>query len=235
MIPPTIVEHHGLLVLRDDMIEGGSKVRVAPALLGESDEWVFAGPAQGLAQVALAIACEQTGKRGVFFTAARKEPHPLTRLAMSHGLRVVFVPLGRISNVQHKARAYCELTGARFIELGLKLPGMEDALYELALSLPVTPMEVWVACGSGTLTRALARAWPAAEVNSVQVGMTPHLGDDLPNIRRWKAPEQFQEPASGPLPPFPSVRTYDAKIWRFVVKHARMTTDTLVWNVARDP
>lgn len=225
--PPEIREHDGILVVRDDLIEGGSKVRVASRLLAGSDEWVFAGPAQGYAQLALAIACEAEGKIGTFFTAERSEPAPLTRQAMAHGLRVVFVPAGRISVVQHRARSYCELTGARFVELGLRLPGMEQALYELAASIEIEPpAEVWVTAGSGTLCRALARAWPAAEIHAVQVGMRPSLPE---RARLWVAPERFEQDASGPLPPFPSAINYDAKAWRFVAAHAR--PGALFWNV----
>jgi hypothetical protein len=224
---PRLVTHDGVVVLRDDLIEGGTQVRVAPALLAGSDEWVFAGPAQGYAQLALAIACEQEGKRAVFFTAKRNTPHEITARAMRHGLRVVNVPFGRISVVQARARAYCQMTGARFVELGLLLPGMEDALTGLAGSVPMRPAEVWVTAGSGTLARACARAWPQARVNAVQVGMTPHLA---PGIRLWKAPEPFSGPAEEP-PPFPSARAYDAKAWRFVARHARRDGRALFWNV----
>lgn len=224
---PQLATYGGITVLRDDLIEGGTKARVAPRLLGDADEWVYAGPAQGAAQLALAIACEQTGKRAVFFTAARKTPHPTTAQAMRHGLRVVNVPYGRLSVVQHRARAYCAMTGARLIEFGLLLPGMEDALAELAASIGVSPPEVWVTAGSGTLTRACARAWPSAGIHAVQVGMPPHLP---PRARLHVAPEQFHEPARGPLPPFPSAICYDAKAWRFVSRLAR--PGSLFWNVA---
>lgn len=149
---------------------------------------------------------------------------------MAHGLRVVFVPAGRIQVVQARAREYCAMTGGRFIELGLKLPGMEDALFRLAASLPVEPEQAWVTAGSGTLARAMARAWPSADLHAVQVGMAPHLPE---GATLWKAPERFDEPARGPLPPFPSVLSYDAKLWRFVLEHAQ--PGALVWNVGADP
>lgn len=227
ILPPIeIREHDGILVVRDDLIEGGSKVRVAIDLLDGYDEWVFAGPAQGYAQLALAIACEARGKRGTFFTAERKDPHPLTKAAMAHGLKVVFVPIGRLSNVRAKARAYCEMTGAFLADMGLLLPGMEDALCELAQGLELRPEQVWVTAGSGTLSRALARAWPEAEINSIVVGMKPHLPA---RAIRWDAPEAFHEPARGPQPPFPSAISYDAKAWRFVAENAQ--PGALFWNV----
>lgn len=231
LAPPVVVDHDGIRVVRDDLIEGGSKVRVAVDLLDGYDEWVFAGPAQGYAQLALAIACEARGKRGVFFTAARKEPHPLTKQSLAHGLKVVFVKPGYLSNVRSKARAYCDMTGAYLANMGLLLPGMEDALCALARSLGEQPREVWVTAGSGTLTRALARAWPDAEVNAVQVGMPPTLPE---RARLWVAPEKFHEPASGQLPPFSSARNYDAKAARFVAEHAARDGSALFWNVARE-
>lgn len=228
--PPVVVEHEGVLVVRDDMVTGGTKARVAPDLLAGSDEWVYAGPAQGYAQLALAIACEQEGKRGVFFTAKRKSPLPLTQSSLEHGLRVVQVPYGRLTHVQAKARAYCELTGARFIDMGLKLPGMEDAMAAVAqgLAAEVQPREVWVTCGSGTLCRALARAWPNAQINAVQIGMHPELPE---GARLWVAPERFEEVATGPTPPFPSAEFYDRKAWRFVLEHAAKDGSALLWNV----
>jgi hypothetical protein len=226
---PQLREHQGLIVVRDDLIEGGTKVRVAPHLLESNDEWVFAGPAQGYAQLALAIACEQTGKRAVFFTAKRRELLPLTLQSMRHGMRVVQVPYGRISHVQAKARAYCAASGASFIELGLKLPGMEDALVALAGTLAIPePEEIWVTAGSGTLARALARAWPSATINAVQIGMRPHLPE---GARLFVAPERFEESASGAEPPFPSAEFYDRKMWRFVQAFAH--PGALVWNVGR--
>lgn len=228
-LPPLEVrEHDGIRVVRDDLIDGGTKVRVVPALLEGFDEVVYAGPAQGHAQVALARACELTGKRGVLFTPARKEPHELTLEAMAHGLHVVFVPAGRLSVLNARARDYCALTGAFHAPLGLLLPGMGEALTELARSLPETPTEVWVTAGSGTLASALARAWPDAELNAVQVGKVPALP---PHARLWQAPEAFHDPATGQLPPFPSALCYDAKAWRFVAEHA--SPGALFWNVAR--
>lgn len=232
MTAPVIVDHDGILVVRDDLILGGTKARVAPGLLSGDDEWVYAGPGQGFAQLALALAAEATGKTAVFFTPQRAVPTAVTAAAMRHGLRVVWVPFGRLNVLQARARSYCEMTGARLVPFGLLLPGLGCALETLARSLPVDPAEVWVAAGSGTLASALARAWPDAQVNAVRVGAPPHLE---PGARIWEAPESFTQPASGPLPPFPSVATYDAKAWRFAVAHARRDGRALFWNVAGPP
>lgn len=231
---PVLEEHDGIVVVRDDLVEGGTKVRAAVQCLDSAEEWVYAGPAYGYAQLALAIACEALGKRSVLFMAKRKEPTVITRHALRHGLRVVMVPMGRLSNVNAKARGYCDATGASLIPMGLKLPGMEAALLAVARQVAerVDPRQVWVTAGSGTLASVLAEAFPRAELHAVQVGMRPVLPLDA---KLWVAPEAFDQPASGELPPFPSAVNYDAKAWRFVAEHAARDGSALLWNVAGEP
>lgn len=225
-------EHDGIRVVRDDIVLGGTKARVVPALLAAlpADEWVYAGPAEGYAQVALALGCRAAGCAGTLFTPQRNEPAPLTRLAMRLGLSVVMVPAGRLNVLRARARDYCEMTGALLAPLGLHLPGMEAAVAELAAQLPA-PAEVWVAAGSGLLARSLAAAWPSARINAVAVGHAPDLP---PGATLWRAPEPFARPSSGPAPPYPSVATYDAKVWPFAAKHAARDGSSLVWNVAAE-
>lgn len=228
---PLLVEHEGVIVLRDDIVLGGTKARVLPPLLAGEEEWVYAGPGQGYAQVALGLASALGGCRTTLFTPERRELLPLTELAMALGLRVVAVQAGRLGVLKARAREYCDYTGATLLPLGLELPGMEEGVAELARSLPVDPAEVWVAAGSGLLARGLAAAWPAAQLHAVRVGKEPRLPE---GAQVWRAPEPFDKPAAGPLPPFPSVRGYDAKAWRFVAEHARRDGRALYWNVAAE-
>lgn len=222
-----VEEHAGVRIVRDDLVVGGTKARVTPALMAQgASEWVFAGPAQGYAQVALALGSLQSGVPASFFCAKRKEPLPLTRAAVALGLRVIEVPAGRISVVQARAREYCELTGATFLPLGLRLPGIDAALRQLAATIPA-PDQAWVAVGSGTIAAALADAWPACDVHGVVVGMAPQIRHE--RVTYHRAPEAFDEPAAGPLPPVPSVATYDAKTWRFIEEQA--AAGALWWNV----
>jgi hypothetical protein len=83
--PPPVVDHldvdgRELLVVRDDLIPGGTKLRVLPRIMADDphDEFVFGGPAQGYAQVALGHAAAITGKTATYFVARRTQLHPLT-------------------------------------------------------------------------------------------------------------------------------------------------------------
>jgi hypothetical protein len=226
MIPDPIIEQHGAIyVVRDDLIPGGTKRRILPRLLVGADEFVYASPAYGYAQVALAYACAAQGRQATIFTAKRKELHPRTLEARKRGAKIVMVPTGYLSNVQSKARAYCEASGAALLPFGLDTPAFIDALAGVASSVPMQPAEVWTVAGSGVLSRALQIAWSDAAFHAVQVGKTPSIG----RARLWVAPEQFEDDARI-KPPFPSCSNYDAKAWRASERNA--TPGALFWNVA---
>jgi hypothetical protein len=221
MLPAPVIEMvGGVMVVRDDLIAGGTKRRAIPLLLTGADEFVYASPVYGYAQVALAHACTELGKRATIFTAKRSALHPRTAEA-----KIVMVAYGYLSNVQSKARAYCEATGAALLPFGLDTPVMRDGIAEIAAGLDVDPAQVITVAGSGTLTRALQMAWAGAEFIAVQVGRSPDIG----RARLLVAPEKFEDDARQ-RPPFPSCSNYDAKAWRFVRQVAG--PGALFWNVA---
>lgn len=221
---PVIIEHEGILVVRDDLLPGGTKRRVLSVLFDEHEEYVYASPVYGYAQVALAITARDHGKRATIFCAKRQQRYFRTTQAEVLGATIHEVPHGYLTVVKAKARAYCEQTGAKLMPFGLDDERVINALAEVAQRLPVEPTEVWSVCGSGVLTRALQRAWPAAKVYGVQVGMKPDAG----RAQVFLAPEKFDQGAEQP-PPFPSTHNYDAKAWRFIKTHA--APGALFWNV----
>lgn len=225
MNPPILSEHAGVLVVRDDLIPGGTKARILPAMLQPGREYVYASPAYGYAQVALAIVAAQIGATATVFVAQRSRLHPRTQEAAEAGARIEQIPYGYLSNVQAKARAYAEAHAAVLLPFGLESESFLAGLAAIARALPISPAEVWYVAGSGALGRALQRAWPGAAHNAIVVGAVRDLG----SARRWDAPEPFERDAREP-PPFPSCRNYDAKAWRFVSRQA--SPGALFWNVA---
>jgi hypothetical protein len=225
-LPPLMVEDiNGVLVVRDDRVPGGTKRRVLAPLLGGADEWVYASPCQGYAQVALAHACREQGKRATVFVARRAAPHKRTVEAIAAGARIVQVPVGYMTVVAARARAYAEQTGAGLLPFGFDTPPFIAALADLARSLALSPSEVWAVAGSGTLSRALQQAWPDAAHHAVRIGAVPKAG----RAQLYQAPEPFERDAQIP-PPFPSCSNYDAKAWRFIMRHA--SPGSVFWNVA---
>jgi len=223
--PPKIAEHGGVLVVRDDRMPGGTKRRGLDIMLRAdgAEEFVYAGPAYGYAQIALAYACRAAGRRATLFVAARREMHPRTAEALMAGAAVYQVPNGYLSHVRARAAAYCAATGARCLPFGLDCEAMLAGVAAAARSLKVAPREVWAVSGSGTLIRGLQRAWPAAAFHSVLIGKRDA---DVGRAAVHIAPEKFEESARV-RPPFPSCPNYDAKAWRFV----KDRPGALFWNV----
>jgi hypothetical protein len=111
--PPVVVEHDGMLVVRDDLFAGGTKARFLPALFDGAQEVVYASPQEGGAQTAPATVARALGKRATIFVAKRAEPHPRVRMAKALGARVFQVAPGYLSTVQARARDCCWRSGAR--------------------------------------------------------------------------------------------------------------------------
>lgn len=224
--PPILEERDGIVVVRDDLVEGGSKRRVLPVLMTSPGEYVYASPAYGYAQVAIAATARSLGSRkATIFVAKRSTPHPRTLEAYGFGAKIVQVSTGYLSNVSAKARGYAETVGATLLPFGLDIEAFHEAMADVARSLPVRPREVWSVVGSGALSRALQRAWPDAEFHAVRVGVEPDAG----RAKLYVAPEKFEDVARD-APPFPSCANYDAKAWAFVRRHA--SSGALFWNVA---
>lgn len=224
--PPVIKEHEGILVVRDDLLPGGTKVRALPVLFTpDQQHYVYASPVQGYAQIALAIAAKQHGKTANIFCAKRKDWHPRTREAEKHGATIFEVPAGYLNVVKKAARDACQRFGYRLLPFGLDDPAFISALAAVASDLPVRPEEVWTVAGSGVLSRALQLAWPWATFHAVAVGQEP----DVAFAKIYRSERKFEQ-AAKTFPPFPSCDNYDAKAWEFIKKHAK--PGALFWNVA---
>jgi hypothetical protein len=229
MTPPIIREHGGVSVIRDDLFPGGTKARFMPVLFQGVEEAVYASPAEGGAQTALAIVAKELGKRATIFVAARATLHPRTLEAARLGAKVVPVRPGYLSVVQSRAKDYAKTSGARLVPFGVDLPEAITRIAEAALSTGLDVQEVWCAAGSGVLARALAQAWPHTRRHVVQVGreLSP---EDVAGATIHIYPRPFSDVAKT-LPPFPSDPHYDAKAWE-VMTARKYPGRVVFWNVA---
>jgi threonine dehydratase len=169
---PIITEHGGVLVVRDDLFPGGTKARFLGMMFDGADEVVYASPAEGGAQTALATVARRLNKRATIFVARRAKPHLRTSEAAKLGAKIVSVAPGYLSVVQARAREYCIRTGARLMPFGADMPEAINAIAAAASAIGIEPDEIWCAAGSGVLARGLAVAWPNARRHAVQVGRT---------------------------------------------------------------
>lgn len=232
MFPDPVVERRGgLLVVRDDLLAGGTKRRVA-ATLFEGRPAVYAGPAEGFGQVALALAARDLGLPLTVCVAARKQEHRATQQARAAGAEVVSVRPGYLTVVRAHARRLAAERDAQLIPFGLDAPQVHLALRDVAAAvfagLRELPTELWSVAGSGVLSRALQAALPQVPAFAVRIGRELRAGE-AGRARLLDAPERFSQDAKLP-PPFPSCPNYDAKAWRFLTEHAQ--PGALFWNVA---
>lgn len=228
MPDPMVVEHDGIHVVRDDLAGGGTKARFMVKLFEQADEIVYATPAEGGAQSALAWAARAMGKRATLFVAKRAEPHPRALLAKSLGATIYQVSPGYLNVVRKRAQAYCAATGAVHAPFGLNTPEAIETIAAAARSTGLEPDEVWCASGSGVLARSLARAWPKARRHVVQVGRTL-TKDEVAGATIHVHPLAFGQTCRT-RPPFPSDPHYDAKAWE-TAKARRGAGLVVFWNV----
>jgi len=236
---PVLQTHEGVVVVRDDLVPGGSKARFLPYLIQGAREVVFGGPFCGGAPYALAIIGQRLGVRVTLFYAQRKISHPLQIAAHAAGARIEWVPAGRIAHVQARARRYAAEAGAFFLPLGFDTPAAEGpyvaGMGAVRALLPEAPAEVWCATGSGMLARCLGRAFPEAAVFGVAVGLASrHAAQALPrNVRLVPTPYRFEQ-AVREAAPFPCHANYDRKAWlgaRAAARTGRARGPVLFWNV----
>lgn len=216
-------------MVRDDLLPGGSKQRFLPELIAGAREVVYPGPAWGGAALALAYAARDAGIPATLFYAARKEVSPRQRLASAAGARIVQVRPGYLSVVRARAREYARERGARLIDWGVPAAEEMIAAEVRRIDLPEIT-EAWVAAGSGTMLRGIARALAGRPVYGVQVG---HAITDAERrgCRIYSHPLKFEQRTAAPVP-FPSCRHYDAKAWEVAQRLAKGTP--LFWNVMAD-
>jgi len=221
--------HDGIIVVRDDLLPGGTKARYIPALFDDHDEVVYGSPCEGGAQTALAHCARALGKRCTIFVAMRAQPHPRTLMAKALGAKVLQVKPGYLSVVHARAKAYAEAHGAFLAPFGLDIPQAGPAIEHAARLAVVYPDEVWCAAGSGVLAKGLKRAWPSAALRVVQVGREVDpaaIGAAAVHIH----PLAFGA-ACRARPPFPSDPHYDAKAWEICKRLRRDNGAVLFWNV----
>ena len=230
---PIIKDYDGVKVVRDDLVDGGTKRRAFYVYIKSKpdiEEFVYASPRQGYAQLSLAYACKDLG-RMCTVTVPKGKRYWLTNKAEELGCNIIEVPMGFLTNIQAKAKKYCLDNEAHLIPFGGDHPIIVEAMTQTALSLDVNPKEVWTVMSSGVLSRGLQAAWPDARVYGVRIGHNT-TAREQGRAETFKSKYKFQQECKElERPPFPSSLTYDSKAWMFIKEHA--SKGSLFWNVGK--
>lgn len=233
--PPVLEHHQGVRVVREDLCEGGAKMRFLPAVLLPSgrQELVYGSPFCGGAAVALSVWSRRTGTPVTLFYAKRKALHRRQLAALRNGARIVEVPAGYMTVVQARARTHAAAHGARHLPLGFDTPEASAAFVRFLRS--VRPAlgeldELWCATGSGMLARCLGEAYPDLRVHGVVVGLRSRNEAQRfpPNVTPHAVAYRFEQ-ESRAAAPFPCCPNYDRKAWELCRREARGRAG--FWNV----
>jgi hypothetical protein len=230
---PVIVEHDGVMVVRDDLIVG-TKTRAGDLLASklESDTIVYCQPRTGLAGVSLMDVARHHNKKVVLFMPSSKKVSHHQACCIEQGCTPIFERIAAMPNLNALAKKWAMEKRHAFVPLGLKHELATAGIVHAASMIP-EPDEVWVAISTGVLSRALQIAWPNAKFNCVAVARNLKDGE-LGRASVVSEPLDFQTPEKKEnMPPFPTVPTYDAKVWKYVPKNSGRRV--LMWNVGTDP
>jgi hypothetical protein len=235
---PTVYNHEGINVVRDDLIGYGSKARFGALFVQTcpTDAIVYVAPRTGYAPVSLAELCKRYGKQLILFAPAAKEPSHHQLKALEAGAEMRFVKIAAMSVLNKYARDFAEANGHTFAPFGLAHPLVISAIVNTCERLTRTwgePSEVWTVISTGVLARGLMIGWPNAKFHCVAVARNIK-GGEAGRAAVYSSPHPFTKPLPAKdLPPWPSVPTYDAKLWPFLRERNPKPEDKVwVWNVA---
>lgn len=230
-----------IFIIRDDYVPGGTKSRgINPLVKLHStiEKFIYAGPSNGFAQLALALACKKYERKAVLFTSG--SPSRITEyLKLLPNVKIIMTK-ANLWRTQSMAKKYHQNQKKKTMLLPFGFSSVEFKIFlknDIVVNLPdilrdLHPRRIWLAAGSGTLLQCLSEIFPNTKFMVVRVGKyIPDECVDSSRMRIFTSNEYFSHPAKY-LPPYPSVATYDAKVWQYVLKYGK--SGDFIWNVARD-
>ncbi|HEU4839133.1 MAG TPA: hypothetical protein VFS88_06965 [Micavibrio sp.] len=225
-IPFQLCEVQGLTILRDDLVAGGTKRRALDLLLKDmnASRVAYAGTVMGHGALALACACQAAGKEAVIFLSGGEDDPVIKRLRETNAVLHLCPPA--------PVAALYELAKEQAGDMPVLPPGFDTPAFEEAMVAALAPFsvndypELWTTAVTGTLTRALRRAFPDTPLKTVKVVRN---SGPLPSDAVYDAPEKYHQAAKNP-PPYPACPFTDAKLWQFAAAHAG--SGALIWNTA---
>lgn len=246
---PVIEIHEGFHIVRDDLLEYGSKIRFLDYMIGHHpeyrhiEEWVYGScPAHGFGQISMAYLCKKYGKKAVFFMANRSKDklHDAQKKGLDLGGVYHWVDNGMMTVTNARAREYANSTkNRRLLPLGMYDEYTIKSIVKVCQNINFTPNIFWSVGGSGTLNRGMQKAWPEAHAFMVQTGHKLKT-EEVGRAVVFESPYKFNKKVKQiDTPPFPSAADYDAKCWSVMLNQhkddsveRRLKKKVLMWNVA---
>ena len=168
----------------------------------------------------------------VLFMPASKRISLHQACCIERGAIPKFERIAAMPNLNKKAKEYANETNGFFVPLGLKHELATAGIVHAASKID-PPDEVYVAISTGVLSRALQIAWPKAIFTCIAVARNLKSGElGRADVISEPLPFQTLEKKEN-LPPFPTVASYDGKVWKYIPKNTGK--NILFWNVGSEP
>ena len=230
---PVVIEYEGIRVVRDDLIVG-TKARAGDLLMSKLNHSriVYSQPRTGLAGISLLDSAKKHNKEITLFMPACKTISHHQACCIEQGAIPIFKRIAAMPNLNKYAKDYADANDSYFVPLGLRHE-LSTAAIVHAASMIDEPDEVYVAISTGVLSRSLQIAWPNAKFTCVAVARNLKAGE-LGRAEVISEPLEFTAPEKPEnLPPFPTIDTYDGKVWKTIPKNSGR--NILFWNVGAQP
>lgn len=242
--PPMVITKYkynnmNFSVFRDDALMAGTKQRAIVDVLQRINKkkFIYAGPIQGFAQIALAYGARLTHKTAVLFLTKKYPRTNATQFALSfNSVELHEIENGYLKKLQEHAEKYHkENPDSYLLSFGCGEKTYTDILKKNmreAIPKNISPARIWIVAGSATVLNILYKIFPKTYFLVVQVGKK--IWDDQLDLKRttlFISDEKYIEPARE-LPPYPTVATYDGKLWTFFKKHGK--SGDYIYNIAKD-
>ena len=240
--PYHVQEHEGIKVVRDDLIVG-SKARFGDYYFSqiEEDTVVYVQPRVGLAGVSILELAKKYNKNVILFMPASKKISDHQAIVIERGAIPKFRRIAAMPVLNKYAKDHAMDIKAHFIPLGLYHPLVVAGAARVARNIREqygTPERVYCAISTGVLSRGIQLGF-GQDVEFVSVAVARNLkAGELGCAEVISEPLPFLTPEKKEnLPPFPSVDTYDAKVWKYALEYKRNNPekDVWFWNVGKDP
>lgn len=241
--PPVLKVHDGIVVVRDDLING-SKCRFADLLVQsiKEDTLVYVQPRVGLAGISILNIAKRYGKKVVLFMPSSKTISHHQACCIERGAIPKFRRIAAMPNLNIIAKEWAEKNNAKFIPLGLKHELVVACAAKVARNIICDkdedqPDVCFVATSTGVLVRGLQIGWPKTTFYSVCVARNMKSGELGRAIPITEPLEFAQSEKKENIPPFPTVKTYDAKVFKYAKEYKEQNPNAKVWmwNVGMDP
>ena len=234
---PVVKDHDGFQIVRDDTM-AGSKARFGDFFMSQvkEDTIVYVCPRKGLAGLAVLELAKKYNKKTVLFMPSSKKVSDHQAICIERGAVPKFRRIAAMPNLNRTAEEYANKEGGFFVPLGLYHPLVVAGVVRVADSLAKEhgePKEVWCASSTGVLSRGLQIGWPNAKFYSEAVARNLKAGE-LGRSNVISDPFPFlKDERKDRMPPFPSVKNYDAKVWKYM--EYKGSWGAWMWNVGKEP